>query len=160
MSAYLVREAHPQDLEGVYAVFSLTDTMHREAHPEIFQKPDDIAEIKAYFSASIQARDTVVFVAEANGEIIGAMIAEMRQSADISLLVKRIYISIENLIITENYREQGVGQALMEQIHLWAQKNGVKEIQLTVWDFNQGAIAFYKKLGYQMLHHRMRRELP
>ena len=101
----------------------------------------------------------MIFVAEASGGIIGAIIAGMRQSAEISLLVKRTYISIDNLVVVEEYREQGVGQALMGQVHLWAQKSGVKEIQLTVWDFNQGAIAFYKKLGYQMLHHRMRKEL-
>jgi len=159
MSSYLVRKASPQDLEDVYAVFSLADTMHREAHPEIFQKPSDISEIKDYLLASIKATDSLVFVAEASGEIIGVIIAEMRQTADISLLVKRTYISIDNLVVAKANREQGVGRALMEKVHKWAKEKNVTEIQLTVWDFNDGAIAFYRKLGYQMLHHCMRKEL-
>ena len=54
---------------------------------------------------------------------------------------------------------QGIGKALMEHIHLWAEERGLKQIQLTVWDFNKGAQEFYKNLGYEMLHHRMRKEL-
>jgi len=158
--AYLVREARPQDLEGVYAVFSLADVLHRQAHPDIFQEAANSRDIKNYFLAGIKAKDTMIFVAEANSQIIGAIIATMCQSAEIPLLVKRTYVSIDNLVVVGEYREQGVGQSLMEQVHLWAQKHDIKDVQLTVWDFNQGAITFYEKLGYQMLHHRMRKELP
>jgi GNAT superfamily N-acetyltransferase len=134
--------------------------MHREAHPEIFQEAADPSEIKDYLLSGIKAKDTVIFVAEKSGKIIGAIIAGLRQSAEISLLVKSTYVSIDNLVIIEEYRKQGVGQALMEQIHHWAQEWDIKYVQLTVWEFNQDAIAFYEKLGYQMLHHRMRKELP
>lgn len=160
MSAYHIREAHSQDLEGVSEIFSLTHALHRQAHPEIFQEAGDPNDIKDYLLTGIQTDDAVIFVAEANGEIIGAILAILRQPAEISVLVQRTYASIENLVVAEAYRQQGVAQSLMNQVVLWAQARGLKEIQLTVWDFNQPAITFYEKLGYEMLHHRMRKELP
>ena len=160
MSAYQIREAQVQDLEGVYAVFSLADSLHRQAHPEIFREALDPNNIKDFLHASIQAEDSGVFVAEESGEIIGAIIAWVRQARDIPVLVQRTYVSIDNLVVAEGSRQRGVGKSLMEQIHLWAQGCGVKDIELTVWDFNQGAVAFYDKLGYVMLRHRMRKVLP
>jgi ribosomal protein S18 acetylase RimI-like enzyme len=160
MSDYLIREAVPSDLDGVFAVFTLADKLHRDAHPEVFRKPENPDDVKDYLLSAIQEIEAVVFVAEVQEEIVGAILAWQRQSAEISLLVKQIYLSVENLVVAENWRGQGIGQALMAQVHCWAQEQKIKYIQLTVWEFNQGAIAFYEKLGYQMLHHRMRKELP
>ena len=160
MNAYHIREARPQDLEGVYTVFNLTNTLHCQVHPEIFQEAVDPNDVKDYILAGIQEENAAVFLAEENARIIGVILAVMCQTPDISILVKRSYVSVENLVVVEAYRQQGIGQALMEQIHLWAQARGIKEIELTVWNFNQGAAAFYEKLGYRMLHHRMRKVLP
>ena len=157
---FLIRAAEPMDLEAVYAVFSLADTLHREAHPEVFKEASDPADIKDYLSAGIQSEDAAVFVADDQDKIIGAVIASIRQTPDISLLVQRTFVSVENLVVAEESRQQGIGLALMERIHLWAAERGLKQIQLTVWDFNEAAQAFYKKLGYEMLHHRMAKELP
>ena len=45
-------------------------------------------------------------------------------------------------------RRMGVGKALMERVNQWAKERELESVQLTVWDFNQGAIEFYKALGY------------
>lgn len=160
MSDLQIRAALPRDLEGVNQVFSLADRLHRDAHPEIFQAVDDPQEIKAYLLAGIQAENAAVFVAEVGRQIAGAVIAWERQTPEIPLLVRRTFVSVDNLVVADEYRGRGLGQALMAQVHLWARQRELAEIQLTVWDFNQGALAFYEKLGYQMLHHRMRKDLP
>jgi ribosomal protein S18 acetylase RimI-like enzyme len=159
MSAYKIRVACPSDLDAVFAIFSQADKLHRAAHPEIFQKADDPADIRDFLLTGIKSDDAAVFVADLNGTIIGAIIAWVRQTPDIPMLVPRRYVSVDNLIVDEQYQHQGVGQALMEQIHAWTRSLGLKNVHLTVWDFNQGALAFYEKLGYKMLHHQMRKEL-
>lgn len=160
MSTYPIREARPGDLEGVYATLSLADQMHRHAHPEIFREVERPAKVKEYLLTSIRAEDAVIFIAEDGGEIIGAILAWVHQPRDIPVLIPRGLVSVDNLVVAEPYRNQGVGQALMERVYLWAEARGLKQIQLTVWDFNQGAVEFYEKLGFEMLHHRMRKELP
>ena len=160
MPDYKIREALPQDLEGLYAVFGLADQLHRQAHPEIFREVDDPADIKDFLMVGIRAEEAAILVADADGEIIGALIGWVRQTSDNPLLVQRTYISLDNLVVAEKYRHHGVGRALMDSLHQWAQARGLKDIHLTVWDFNQGAQAFYRELGYEMLSHRMRKELP
>ena len=39
----------------------------------------------------------------------------------------------------------------------WAAERGLHEIELSVWEFNQGAIAFYTELGYVTERRKMRR---
>ena len=160
MPDYIVRKAIPSDLEGVYAVFSLADKLHRQKHPEIFKKAATPAGIKDYLLASIRAEDAAVIVAKSRGEIIGSIIAWVRQTPENPVLVQHTFLSVENLVVVETFRQQGVGKALMEHIHLWSEELGIKQIQLTVWDFNESAQTFYKQFGYEMLHHRMRKELP
>ncbi len=157
---FLIRAAEPMDLDAVYAVFSLADTLHRQAHPEIFKEASDSADIKDYLLAGIQSEDAAVFVAEAQSGIMGAVIVSTRRTPEYSLLVQRTFVSVENLVVAEAFRQQGVGAALMERIHFWAKERGLNQIQLTVWDFNARALAFYSKLGYEILHHQMRKELP
>jgi GNAT superfamily N-acetyltransferase len=159
MNDYTIRKAVPGELEDLYTIFSLADNLHREAHPEIFQEVSDPSDIKDYFKTRIQSDDSVVFIAEVRSKIIGAVIASIRQTPDYSLLIPRILVSVENLIVVEEFRHQGVGLALMKRIHLWASERDLKHIELTVWDFNEGAQAFYKNMGYEMLHHRMHKEL-
>ena len=160
MPDYRIRAAQPRDLEGVYVIFSLADQLHRQAHPEIFKEADDPDDIKDYLLTSIQAGEAALFVAENEAGILGAVIAWERQAPEIPMLVPRRYLSVDNLVVAEGFRRLGVGEALMERVHLWAKDRGLKEVQLTVWDFNEGARAFYQRLDYEMLHHRMRKELP
>ena len=84
MSDYEIRIALPADLEGVYTIFSLADDLHRQAHPEIFQEISDPKDTKDYLLTSIRSKDAVVFVAEDRGEIIGGILAWVRQTPEIS----------------------------------------------------------------------------
>lgn len=160
MNEYTIRKAMADELETLYAIFSLTDSLHQKAHPEIFQEISDPSDIKDYLLSRVKADDAVVFVAENQGRIIAAIIAAIHQTRDFSLLIPQTFVSVENLVVAEEFRQQGIGLALMKHVHLWVEERGIKQIQLTVWDFNEGALSFYENLGYKMLHHRMRKELP
>jgi GNAT superfamily N-acetyltransferase len=160
MPSYKIREAVPKDLEGVFNIFSLADDQHRQAHPEIFQQSFDPKDTKDYLLSSIQSKDAVIFLALNRSDIIGAILASVHQTPEVSVLIPDTYVNIEKLVVVENIRRQGVGKALMERVHCWSKNRGIQQIQLTVWDFNKSAREFYNNLGYQMLHQRMRKQLP
>ena len=44
-------------------------------------------------------------------------------------------------------------------VHGWLWQRHVKAIELNVWAFNRGALAFYERLGYRVLSHRMGRTI-
>jgi GNAT superfamily N-acetyltransferase len=160
MENFHVRPALPDDIDGIHAVYSIVEKLHREVHPEIFKEADNPDDIKEYLLASILSGDSIVFVAESDQEIIGIVIAQIRQTQNVSVLVQRTYLNISDLVVIESFRKQGVGKALMEQVYLWASERGIKHIELTVWAFNLSAKNFYQQLGYKILHHQMYKELP
>ena len=47
-------------------------------------------------------------------------------------------------------RGKGVGTALFEQAHQWAEEKGLHRLELTVITENEHAFALYRKMGYEM----------
>ncbi|MBN1401540.1 MAG: GNAT family N-acetyltransferase, partial [Anaerolineae bacterium] len=107
--------------------------------------------------------DVLVLVAERtgdrSGQLLGFVNAWLRQARDIPILRPRRYVEIENLAVSHAARRQGVGRALMEAVLAWARGQGAQQIELTVWEFNAGARAFYEALGYATASRRLWRTL-
>jgi GNAT superfamily N-acetyltransferase len=54
---------------------------------------------------------------------------------------------LEDLLVTESMRGQGIGRMLIDQLIEEAKEKGFKRICWQVLDWNEPAINFYKKLG-------------
>jgi len=53
----------------------------------------------------------------------------------------------DQLWVDEKYRKQGLGRALMDQVHEYARSEGCKLATIQTMNF-QDSTSFYKKLGY------------
>ncbi|MEM9818590.1 MAG: GNAT family N-acetyltransferase [Cyanobacteria bacterium P01_D01_bin.6] len=53
------------------------------------------------------------------------------------------------LYVAPDHRRRGIATALLQQAQNWAQARGDRQIGLQVFADNPGAIALYRKLGYQ-----------
>ena len=150
-----VREATAEDYDALLLVFDQGDAYHRRALPHIFRKPDGPSRSRAYIDELLSDENATILVAECEGQIVGEVNIAIRQARDIPILVPRRYAAVDTLIVVEAFRRAGVGQSLMEHAHRWALDKGVAEVELSVWDFNDGAIAFYGHLGYKPTRHTM-----
>lgn len=83
-----------------------------------------------------------VFVAEHGGEIIGMALFYQRYST-----WKGISIHLEDLIVKQEYRGNGVGKALYTKVMEHAYQKKVKRVSWEVLDWNKVAIDFYKSTG-------------
>jgi GNAT superfamily N-acetyltransferase len=54
---------------------------------------------------------------------------------------------LEDILVTESMRGKGVGTMLMDRLIEEAREKGFKRISWQVLDWNEPAIAFYKKYG-------------
>ena len=145
---FTIRPATEDDYAELGQVFAVGDGLHSEALPHVFQKPDGPARSKRYISAVISDQNTALFVAEIDGHIIGLVQAYIQQTRDIPILTPRRYATIDNIAVQKEFRRFGVGQALVKKAEQWAVSKNVSQIELTVWEFNTEASAFYDKLGY------------
>jgi len=96
-------------------------------------------------------------VAEHADAIIGFVKLRIMHALDRPIFVPRSYAEVDSLAVRAQYRRAGVGRALMERAERWAADHGLNEVELNVWEFNQGAIAFYEELGYVTERRQMRR---
>tara|TARA_B100001059_G_scaffold68578_1_gene65447 strand:- start:26771 stop:27211 length:441 start_codon:yes stop_codon:yes gene_type:complete len=85
------------------------------------------------------------FVADIEGEIIGFAITYYRYST-----WKGRCLYLEDLIVTENYRNKGIGQKLFDYCLSFGKKNSCEKIIWQVLDWNQPAINFYNKNNAQL----------
>ncbi|CAM3417558.1 GNAT family N-acetyltransferase [Marinicrinis lubricantis] len=67
--------------------------------------------------------------------------AQSEKMGDESLEIERIYIK-------STFQKQGLGQCLLEKAMEIAIEQNKEKVWLGVWENNEAAIAFYKKMGF------------
>lgn len=82
------------------------------------------------------------FVAEVNDHIVGAALVYFRFST-----WKGRTLHLEDLIVEESKRGQGIGEALYKEVMQFAYDRGLKRVAWDVLDWNTGAIRFYERSG-------------
>lgn len=154
---YVIRPAMIDDYDRVVGVFAEVEELHRAALPNIMRRADGPALDHAFYATVLADESATWLVAERAGEIVGSVHVAIAHSPERPFLVPRRYAHVHTLAVLVACQGSGVGRALMEQAERWAAERGVTEVELNVWEFNQGAIAFYERLGYTTERRTMRR---
>jgi ribosomal protein S18 acetylase RimI-like enzyme len=154
-----IRRATAQDYEALCEIIEEVDALHREALPHIFRESGGPARDRIYMLGLLADEDHGLFVAEIEGQAAGYVHVTVRDAPPIPILVPRRVALVDNLVVKEAYRRSGLGRALMGRAERWAQARGAADVELTVYDFNEAAIAFYESLGYEAFSRRMGRRL-
>ena len=58
------------------------------------------------------------------------------------------YLDVDEFGVAEAWRRRGVGTALIEFCKAVARERGFPRLELNMWEFNQGALAFYEAAGF------------
>lgn len=154
-----IRAAITADYAAMSALLFEGDVYHSNALPHLFRPVSGPARPREYIIRLIENLDAVVLLAEEEGDMVGLLMAEVRETPDIAILVPRRYAVIEDIIVHEGRRGEGIGKALMQRAHAWARARGATAVELNVYEFNESARAFYETLGYTTESRKMRRSL-
>ncbi len=82
------------------------------------------------------------FVAEMENSIVGIALVYKRFST-----WKGVTLHLEDLIVSQKMRGQGIGSKLLDRVILYASELKVKRVTWEVLDWNKPAIDFYEKRG-------------
>jgi len=154
-----IRPASAHDIEELDEVIEEVDALHREQMPHILQKPHGPPRDREYMLELLADESYGVFVADAEGEILGFVQVAIRDTPPIPILVPRRIAAVENLAVRSGSRRMGIGRALMQRVERWAEELGATEIELNVYEFNQSAFSFYLSLGYVTTSRKMEKRL-
>jgi len=101
--------------------------------------PPGIAYTRAELAGFIGQRNAKTWVAEAEEEIVGFVVAE-RPARQVAHLI--------TIDVVELWRRRGVGAKLMDAVEGWASEQGLRMIYLETAEDNSSAQRFYQKRGY------------
>ena len=151
MASVQIRQAIPEDAEGIARVYLESAEHHARIDPERNHVPGR-AMIEERYRASrqhpVSASGAVTLVAEAGGEILGFLDARIDHPFD-PMYRQMAYCFIADVAVAESHRSQGIGQQLMRTAEEWGRLNGAELVVLEYHMANPRAAEFYARLGYR-----------
>lgn len=115
----------------------------------VFEKEPDAVEVtleELVVAGFGEPKQFDCFVAEVENRIVGMALVYFRFST-----WKGRTVHLEDLIVTEEMRGKGVGQALYRRVLEYGIEKGVKRVNWVVLDWNKPAIEFYERSGATIL---------
>ena len=88
-----------------------------------------------------------LFVAVAGDQTVGFISGELRQGSPTFL--PKTWASVDDVFVEPEYRNRGMGRALLQSVRAWAQERGADGISLQVAAANSRGRKFYEKLGFR-----------
>ncbi len=140
-----IRKADKGDCAGIAELLKIIAAQHGAGRPDLFDA--SCGKYDAEGVASLLP-DHAVFVAEGeSGGIAGYLIAKIKEQPKYAVRKAYRCLYIDDLCVNPEYRKSGIGRALFDEARAYAEKNGCYNIELNVWEFNEGAKFFYKRMG-------------
>ena len=143
----MIRIGNEKDFDSVNVLRKEVNDLHVMGEPKIFKgftKP-----MQEYLKEYFIDPNKVLLVYEENGIIYGYAMLEIVEKPERPHAFKSKFLHIEELGVAKNFRGKGIGKQLMEKIREIAKEKALAEIQLDAWAFNQSALAFYDKAGFE-----------
>jgi GNAT superfamily N-acetyltransferase len=105
----------------------------------------DEASMRRRLLAIRSEADHAIFVgALAGGMVVGFIHMELRRG-----LLSDPFVEIASFVVSSQHRRIGIGRALMERGHDWAEQHGIGHVRVRTQPHRKEAVAFYERLGYE-----------
>ena len=137
----MIRKLTINDFEIVESVISKLHKMHVDNRPDFYIENEHSINKKEY-KAMLNNQDKISIAYIVDDKIAAVCLATIKDKIE-----KSIYI--DDIFVLEEFRHQGIATKLYKQVESIANNIGAKRIDLTVWQFNNTAINFYKSLGME-----------
>ena len=151
----VIRRATMEDYDALCAIWTEVDSLHADALPQLFRRPQGPLRSFERVAELLADENSAILAAELGDELVGVVTVVINTSPPYPIFVPRSWAVIEDIGVSSGHRRRGIGRALMRAAHDWARQRGVADMELTVWEFNKDARAFYEALGYTTVRRRM-----
>ena len=140
------RLAQTTDFPAVNRLAAQVHALHAEARPDVFS-PSDAPYDAEGFASLLSDPMSSVYVAERDGAVVGYAVLAYYGTRRLAVLRPRQLCSVEDFCVDAAVRRQGIGSAFFAFLRRTAARRGAQSLELTVWEFNRQAQAFYEAQG-------------
>ena len=143
-----IRRAEKKDTESVLRLLSQVLEVHAVIRPDLF-----VSGTRKYTAAELeqifQDDKRPVFVAEdEEGQVLGYCFCILQSVTGSNNLRDSRSMYIDDLCVDERSRGQKVGRMLCDFVLGYARENGCYDVTLNVWEGNDQALGFYRRMGF------------
>jgi GNAT superfamily N-acetyltransferase len=122
--------------------------LHAREYPQYF-KPYQYDVVEKEFEENLAQDNWYAYVAFDDSIAIGYILFFIRKYQENPFRYAYTGIHIDQLSVLESYQRKGIGSKLMNKAEEVGKIVGATQIELTYWDRNIEAKAFYDKKGFE-----------
>ncbi|MDV3737017.1 GNAT family N-acetyltransferase [Elizabethkingia anophelis] len=134
----MIRLATLQDLESLTLIF--------EKYRDFYKKQGDYETAKSFLKERISNNESVIYIAEADGETIGFTQLYPLFS---STRMKKLWL-LNDLYVEEEYRQKGISIALIDKAKELCRETGACQLSLETYKTNMVGNNLYPKTDFQL----------
>lgn len=143
------------DREAVNEIAAQVHAMHVSWRPDIYEMPEEQF-TEERFSEAVCERQ--LYVAKLAGVVAGYTLLK-KCTYDWPGVVKRSVMMIDEFGVHDMCRGQGIGKAMMADIHALARAFRCTDLQLRVYPQNDDAVGFYQRCGFEIQNIGMQKKV-
>ena len=150
----IIRYAEKEELEAVNKIRKQVNEVHVIGRSDVFRE-DGWQFIEPFIYTRFDEKNSKVIVADIDGEIVGFAVIQYIVRPESPFSKERRYLHIEEFGVDEKHRRKGIATAIINFAKEDAKKHGLIRIELDMWEFNDGAMAFYESVGFNTFRRYM-----
>lgn len=146
-----IRPAVPGDAAGITELYRQSARHHVSLDPEFYREPAE-SDVTAHYSTRFrQSGDREAsFVAVEDSRVMGVVELKFLSSPREGSMIAPVAAVDVGISVREDSRGAGMGQRLMAAAEDWALARGADFAVLNMSARNEDALAFYRRLGYEI----------
>ena len=142
-----VREATPEDVDRVVALWGEHVDFHAECDPQFLRRDGSGDGFAQHLRNQLGKADHLLLVAEIDGDVVGFLNGELLRYAP--CFANREHGFIDNVAVAAERQRRGIGTALLERAMAWFLAKGVPTVEGKVLLSNPLAMGFWRKTSFQ-----------
>ena len=142
-----IRRAKKKDIDAVLRLLRQVLELHAAIRPDIFRPGTTKYTRSELLAIFADERRPVYVAADEEDRVLGYAFCVLREQPFSNNMVPFTSLFVDDLCVDAEARGAHVGSALFEYVKKEAARLGCYEVTLNVWEGNDGAMAFYQKMG-------------
>lgn len=153
-----IRPARREELARVNELRRQVNELHVAGRSAHF-RPGFNQELQQHVYEQFESDSSDVLVALEGGEVAGFATVQYVHRPEGPYTLPLDYYHVEEFGVDAAHRRRGVATALVDYMKKDARERGFKRIDLDMWSFNEGALAFYEAVGFSTYRRYMEMEV-
>jgi GNAT superfamily N-acetyltransferase len=142
-----IRRAVLGDERTLAELNAFVHDVHVISNPAYF-KPSVREEVIAWFLGLLEKSTVRIWVAEVDGVPVGYASTFLHERAETAFCHSRRWLEVDQLGVRPDWRRRGIARALVQVVLGMAKDEGIREVELSSWVFNNAAHDAFRRLGF------------